>query len=239
MIKQPINKLLFIDIETVGCYKDFDECQDKNPLLAEQFIKYFDWFMKRFPEDNELLGQNHMENLNTIFVKRSALVAEFNKIVCVTLGFIMENGDIKKQSYYDDSEFTLLTKVKTTLDKCYKMDFYLCGHNIKNFDIPVLAKRMIVNGILPSVMLPSYDCKPWEMKVIDTKDIWQYGSFGSIGTLELVCINLGIKTSKDGDIKGENVHIKYYEGFIKDIVKYCESDVDVLIDITKKLKELK
>ena len=221
MIKTPLSKLLFVDIETVGVYKDFEDCQKQNPLLAEQFIKYFDWFIKRFPEDSDLLSDNHLDNLNTIFSRRAALVPEFNKIVCVSLAFVMENGEIKKQSYSNKNEKELLKNVKTTLDKCYKMDFYLCGHNVKNFDIPVIAKRMIVNGILPSLMLPSFDVKPWEMKVIDTKDIWQYGSFNSIGSLELLCVNLGIETPKSGNISGQNVHDEFYKGNINYIVKYC------------------
>jgi hypothetical protein len=238
MIKLPLSKLLFVDIETVGAHQDFESCQKENPLLAEQFIKYFDWFIKRFPEDSDLLSDNHLDNLNTIFSKRAALVPEFNKIVCVSLAFVMENGEIKKQSYSNKNEKELLKSVKTTLDKCHKMDFYLCGHNVKNFDIPVIAKRMIVNGILPSLMLPSFDVKPWEMKVIDTKDIWQYGSFNSIGSLELLCVNLGIETPKSGNISGQNVHDEFYKGNINDIVKYCEKDVEVLIQIVKKLKEL-
>lgn len=238
MIKVPLTKLLFIDIETVGAFKDFDSCQDNNPLLAGQFIKYFDWFLKRFPEDTELLSNNHLENLNTIFVKRAALVAEFNKIACISLSFVLDNGEIKKQSYYNDDEKELLLSVRKTLDKCHKMDYYLCGHNIKNFDIPVMAKRMMVNGITPSSILPSFDVKPWEMKVIDTKDVWQYGAFGSIGSLELLCVNLGIETPKGGDVSGQNVHDEYYKGNIQEIVEYCEKDVEVLINIVKKLKSL-
>lgn len=238
MIKVPLNKLLFIDIETVGAYKDFDTCQEENPLLAEQFITYFDWFIKRFPEDTSILTDSPIDNLNTIFTKRAALVGEFNKIVCISLAFVMENGEIKKQSYSNENEKELLKNVKSTLDKCHKMDFYLCGHNVKNFDIPVIAKRMIINGISPSAMLPSFDVKPWDMKVIDTKDIWQYGAFGTIGSLDLLCVNLGIESSKNGIINGQGVHDEYYKGNIKEIVKYCERDVEVLIEIVKKFKNL-
>ena len=44
----------------------------------------------------------------------------------------------------------------------------------------------IINGIRPSKILPSYDTKPWEIKAIDTKEIWQYGSYTSIGSLYLL-----------------------------------------------------
>jgi predicted PolB exonuclease-like 3'-5' exonuclease len=235
MIKTPITKILFMDIETVGGCPDFDICKINNPNLADQFEKYYDWFEKRFPEI-----QCDPTDKNVMFMKRSALVSEFAKIVCVSFAFVTENGDVKKQSFYGDNELEVLTGVQKLLERCGKLDFFLCGHNIKNFDIPMLAKRMMVNGLMPPSLIPSYDTKPWEMKVIDTKEIWQYGAFGSISALDLLCSSLGIESSKDGEIKGDGVHDGYwFDGKLKEIVDYCEKDVDVLIQIIKKFKNLK
>jgi hypothetical protein len=181
-----------------------------------------------------------MELKNDIFKKRAALVPEFAKIVCVSMAFVMENGEVKKQTFSGDNEKELLTQVRTLLDRCHKLDFYLCGHNLKNFDIPMMAKRMIINGILPSKILPSYDTKPWEVKAIDTKEIWQYGAYTSIGSLDLVCSTMGIPTPKDGEVTGDKVHESYWgEQKLKEISEYCEKDVDVLIEFIKKLKNLK
>lgn len=233
MINIPITKILFLDIETVGGCKDYETCKTTNPKVAEQFIKYIDWFQKRFPEDSQL-------SLDEIFSKRSALVPEFAKIVCVSMAFVMDNGDVKKQTFSNDDEKTLLESVRNLLDRCHKLDFYLCGHNLKNFDIPMLAKRMIVNGIMPSKILPSYDTKPWEVKAIDTKEIWQYGSYTSIGSLDLMCSCLDIPTPKDGEINGAMVHSAYWnENKLNEIAEYCEKDVEVLISAIKKLKSLK
>jgi hypothetical protein len=233
MINIPITKILFLDIETVGGCPDLESCERFSPEIAEQFNKYFDWFQKRFPEDNEL-------SKDEVFKKRSALVPEFAKIVCVSMAFVMENGEVKKQTFSGDDEKELLTQVRSLLDRCHKLDFYLCGHNLKNFDIPMLAKRMIINGILPSKLLPSYDTKPWEVKAIDTKEIWQYGSYTAIGSLDLVCSTMGIPTPKDGEITGDKVHHAYWvEQKLPQISEYCEKDVNVLIDFIKKLKELK
>jgi hypothetical protein len=103
----------------------------------------------------------------------------------------------------------------------------------------MLAKRMIISGIRPSKILPSYDTKPWEIKAIDTKEIWQYGSYTSIGSLDLLCSCLNIPTPKDGDVTGASVHSAYWEEQkIKEITEYCEKDVDVLIEAIMKLKSL-
>jgi predicted PolB exonuclease-like 3'-5' exonuclease len=233
MIKIPLTKILFLDIETVGGCKNYTECQVSNPNVAKQFEKYFDWFQKRFPEDAGF-------SADKVFEKRAALVPEFAKIVCVSVAFVMDNGDIKKQSFSGDDEKVLLKECQTLLNRCGKLDFYLCGHNLKNFDIPMLAKRMIINGIMPSKILPSYDTKPWEIKAIDTKEIWQYGAYTAIGSLDLMCTCLDIPTPKDGPINGGMVHEAYWNhNRLQEIAEYCEKDVDVLINAILQLKSLK
>lgn len=239
MIKVPITKILFIDIETVGCCPDYDVCQNLNPEMADQFANYFDWFLKRFPEDNQLGSESLNQQMNEVFKKRAALVPEFAKIVCVSMAFVTENDEIKQQTFSGDDEKILLKQVQQLLNRTGKLDFFLCGHNLKNFDIPMLAKRMIINGLIPPSILPSYDTKPWEIKAIDTKEIWQYGSYTSIGSLDLLCTCLGIESPKNGEISGDKVHEGYWnENKLSEITDYCEKDVKVLINIIKKLKNL-
>lgn len=233
MIKIPISKILFLDIETVGCCPDYSTCQTLNPKIAEQFEGYFDWFQKRFPEDATL---KHDE----MFKRRAPLVPEFAKIVCVSVAFVTEKDEIKKQTFSGDNEKELLEGVQKLLDRCGKLDFHLCGHNLKNFDIPMLAKRMIINGLMPPSILPSYDTKPWEIKAIDTKEVWQYGAYTAIGSLGLMCDSLGIPSPKEGEVTGDKVHESYwFKQMMEEISAYCERDVLVLIDVIKKLKNLK
>jgi len=232
MIKIPITKILFLDIETVGGCKNYESCKTTNPNVAKQYVKYIDWFVKRFPEDSQL-------SLDEIFIKRAALVPEFAKIVCVSVAFVTDKNEVKTQTFSGDDEKQLLKDCQKLLDRCGKLDFFLCGHNLKNFDIPMLAKRMIINGLMPPSILPSYDTKPWEIKAIDTKEIWQYGAYTSIGSLDLLCSTMDIPTPKDGEVTGDKVHSAYWdENKLKEITEYCERDVKVLIDIIKKLKKL-
>jgi hypothetical protein len=232
MIRIPLTKILFLDIETVGIEKDYDTCLEKRPEIAKQFDKYMDWFLKRFPEDKE-------RTKNEVFASRTALVPEFAKIVCISVAFVMDNGIIKKQTFSGDDEKQVLKEAQSTLNKCGKLDFYLCGHNLKNFDIPMMAKRMIINNLLPPSILPSYDTKPWEVKAIDTKEVWQYGAYTAIGSLDLMCTSLEVPSPKEGDVTGDKVHDCYWnKDMLPEISAYCERDVLVLIDVIKKLKEL-
>jgi len=233
MIDIPITRILFLDIETVGIEKDYDTCVEKRPKVAEQFVKYFDWFEKRFIEDANQ-GYNYM------FSRRAALVPEFAKIVTISVAFVMENGEIKTQTFSGDDELKLLTDSQKLLDRTGKLDFWLCGHNLKNFDIPMIAKRMVINGLKPPSILPAYNTKPWEIRAIDTKEIWQFGAYSSIGSLDLVCSTMNIPTPKEGEVTGDKVHQAYwYENKLKEISEYCERDVKVLIEFISVLKNLK
>ena len=233
MIKTPLTKILFWDIETVGITKDFETLEREYPALTKQFHNYFDWFLKRFPEDQGLTRAQ-------VFVNRAALVPEFSRIVCASFAFVGPDGKIHAQTFSGENEKELLLGVNALLDKVFKLDFWLCGHNIKMFDIPTLQKRMVIHGIKPSVLLPGYDTKPWEIKAIDTMDVWKMGNNFALSSLELMCAALGVPSPKEGEVTGNRVHEAYYEFNQLDlIIEYCERDVMVLVDIIKKLKELK
>lgn len=232
MISIPLTKFLFLDIETVGIEPDWDSLKKNREPLSFQFENYFDWFQKRFPEDAD-------KGVEQMFVNRAALVPEFSRIACVSVAFVTDKGETKMQSFSDPDEKKLLKDVQKLLHRIGNLGFFLCGHNVKGFDIPVLAKRMIMNGLLPPKILPGHDTKPWEIKALDTKELWQYGGYGSIASLELMCVCLGVESSKTMEVTGNKVHEAFwvkkdYEG----IVKYCEKDVSVLIDVVSKLMTL-
>ena len=232
MISQSLNKILFIDIETVGISSTYKKFSSDYSELHLQFVKYLDWFTKRFPEDSEL-------SIDQIFESRSALVPEFAKIICVSAGVVDKDGVLKKMTYFNSDEKVLLEEVNKLLGRVNGTGFSLCGHNVKNFDIPMLAKRMMINGIKPSSILPSYDTKPWEIRAIDTKEIWQYGQFGAISSLELMCVSMGIPTPKSDEISGDKVHHLFWNENKYDLIKeYCEKDVDTVFEVVKKIKEL-
>jgi DNA polymerase elongation subunit (family B) len=233
MINIPISKILFIDVETVGIEPDWESLVKNRKELSFQFENYFDWFQKRFPEDAD-------KPISQMFVNRAALVPEFGRIACVSVAFVTDKGETRMQSFSDFEEKKLLSEVQKLLKKIGELGFFLCGHNVKGFDIPYLAKRMIMNGILPPKILPGHDTKPWEVKAFDTKEFWQYGGYGSIASLELMCVCLGVESSKTMEVTGNKVHEAFWvKKDIEGIVKYCEKDVSVLIDVIEKIYTLK
>lgn len=102
---------------------------------------------------------------------------------------------------------------------------FVCGHNIKEFDIPFICRRMLVNGITIPESLNVSGKKPWETSFIDTLELWKFGDFKNYTSLKLLTAILGIPTSKD-DIDGSQVASVYYnDKDINRISHYCEKDV--------------
>lgn len=233
MINYPKTKLLFFDLETVGIEKDLPTLRDKNPEMARLFESYKNWFDKKFNDEDK-------NTVEETFVNRAALVPEFAKIIVGTFAFVDQNGKTHIKTFSGDNEKEILLEMKELIERVNKLDFWLCGHNIKIFDIPMLGKRFVINGIKPPKILPTYDTKPWEMKALDTKDVWGFGNNYSISSLDLMCVSLGIESPKTGEVSGNLVHDTYWnKNGLGPIAEYCERDVKVLIDVMDKLYNMK
>jgi uncharacterized protein YprB with RNaseH-like and TPR domain len=136
------------------------------------------------------------------------------------------------KSYAHDDEETLLRQFARLLEDSYNTpDKRLCGHNSKEFDIPFICRRMLINGIrLPNV-LNLAGKKPWEIQHLDTMELWKFGDYKAYTSLALLCKVFKIPTPKD-DISGADVARVYYEEQnLPRIKTYCEKDVVALVQL--------
>jgi hypothetical protein len=241
MIKE-INKLLFLDIETVGIEKDLHSLEVNFPSLSKIWKETgYPYCERRYPKEE--LSPEEM------FVKKAALLPEFGKIVCISVGFLLPNGECKLESYVG-GEDKILENLVALLNKVDKLGFRLCGHNIKNFDLPYIGKRLLIHGLdLPNI-IPTYADKPWETKVVDTKEVWNFNSYIGLSSLDLVCASLNVDSPKSGELNGEKMHHYYYDwpsgkeeslGVKRDgnIKEYCEKDVIATINLVKHITKWK
>jgi len=218
-------KILFLDIETVPQAYTFDQLDEKSQALFEA--------KNRFQ-----IGPD--KSIEQIFNERGGILAEFGKIVCISVGMLHEGSQgrsIRLKSYYHDDEQTLLTQFKRLLEDHYNSPYHvLCGHNSKEFDIPYICRRMLINGIaLPNILQISGK-KPWEINHIDTMELWKFGDYKSYTSLSLLCHVMNIPTPKD-DISGADVARVYYEeNDLQRIMVYCEKDVVALIQLFLRLQ---
>ena len=225
------NKLLFLDIETAGSHKNSNQLKEMDETLWDLWNTVgCSYFRRSYPEDED-------KDCDFLYEKYSGLLPEFGKVICISVGFINDGGE-KLQSFCSGNESDDLIQVTQLLNKIEKVGFTLCGHNIKNFDLPYLGKRMLINGISPPSLLPSHDTKPWEVKALDTKEMWNFGSYKGLSSLHLVTSVMGIESPKKGEVTGENMHQSWYDDKKTEIIHYCEKDVSSLIKIIKKIKNL-
>jgi DNA polymerase elongation subunit (family B) len=115
--------------------------------------------------------------------------------------------------------------------------FAFCGHNIKEFDIPYICRRMLVNQIPFPKMLDISGKKPWETKhLIDTLELWKFGEYKNYTSLKLLTALFGIPSPKD-DIDGSQVAGVYWEDKdLERITIYCEKDVLATAQLFLKFK---
>jgi len=220
-----LEKILFLDIETVPQAYRFDQLDDKSKVLFEA--------KNRFQISPD-------KSIEQIFDERGGILAEFGKIVCISVGMLHEGSQgrsIRLKSFYHDDEETLLQQFKRLLDDHYNTQYHvLCGHNSKEFDIPYICRRMLINGVaLPNIL--QIACKkPWEINHIDTMELWKFGDYKSYTSLSLLCHVMDIPTPKD-DISGADVARVYYEdNDLERVMVYCEKDVVALVQLFLRLQ---
>lgn len=223
--KVNLEKILFLDIETVPQTYEFNKLEDKTRELFEAKTRF---------------QQNEERSFEELYDMRGGIFAEFGKIVCISVGFITQNTtgkQIRMKSYYHDDEETLLTQFKSLLDEHYNSPYsILCGHNAKEFDFPYICRRMLILGIKLPFALNIAGKKPWEIPHLDTMELWKFGDFKAYTSLALLCHVFEIPTPKD-DISGADVARVYFEDKDLERIKvYCEKDVVALIQLFVKMK---
>jgi predicted PolB exonuclease-like 3'-5' exonuclease len=170
--------------------------------------------------------QSYIKNHKTLKWEKCGLYPEMGRVVCITIKI----NEGKCQSFYDEDEHHLLFQFIKYIEQIPNPLFV--GVNIIGFDFPFLIKRMMFHEFEQDVI--KIAAKPWENEhIIDLKDRWQMGNRSGISSLELMCICLNVESSKDGDVKGSEVHEAYYNGRLLDIVKYCERDVEATYECYK------
>jgi len=212
-----LNGILFIDIETVPIEPEFNLLTDG--MQAEWARKAK--FVKSATDGNT--------DPAILFGERAGIFSEFAKVVCIGFGSIHQDDGLKMRlkSLVNDNEKVLLTDFCEVLAKftTHYKDMRFCGHNIKEFDIPFLCRRMIINGMpLPECMDVSGK-KPWEVAHLDTMEMWRFGDHKNFTSLSLLAEVLGIPSPKS-DMDGSKVANVYWnEKDLARIGSYCLQDV--------------
>lgn len=219
-----ISNLLFIDTETARLQKD----------LKEGSPDYLAWeFMIK-----KQLRKGEIEDIKADYYERSALYAEYSRLVCISVGRI-KDGKLVITSYKDSSEKELLERFMSDLDIFLKHrpEARLVGHSVKGFDIPFIFRRCLVNQVIPNSLIDIAGLKPWEVTALDTKELWKASGYYN-SSLVALCLALNIPSPKN-DISGADVSEVYYnegEAGLARISEYCERDVMAVANVVKRCR---
>ncbi len=217
-------QLFIFDIETVPGVKNFND-------LSPEFQKLFDDKVGRFRKEEE--------DQSAFYFNKAGIYAEFGKIICISCGYIQKINQVyqlKIKTFKGDDEKSLLEEFTPALMQVSKNNYQLCGHNIREFDVPWLCRRFLINGLPLPPVLDIYGKKPWEVNHVDTLDLWKFGDFKHYTSLHLLASILNVPTPKN-DIDGSMVGNVYWnEGNLERIATYCSKDVIAVAQIIMRLK---
>ncbi len=207
---------LVIDIETVSEKRNFEE-------LSASMQAHWQHKAAFFKNVTETLTSD----LN--YLNKAAIYAEFGKIVCIGLGFIDKEGKkVRVKTLSDREEQKLLTDFCALLERLaqeHDGNIVFCGHNIREFDLPYICRRVLINGLPLPETLQLSGMKPWQVPHIDTLELWKFGDYKHYISLDLMAEVLGVPSSKT-DIDGSEVTRVYWEDDnLQRIAAYCSRDI--------------
>ncbi len=219
--------IIFIDIETVSCYPNFEAMPSQWQGNWEEKIKHL---------------RNDEATPAEFYEQRAGVMAEFSKIVCISMGYLLEeeNLKIRVKSFYGHDEAEILKAFLLTMHKIEKnsRSWHFGGHNIKEFDIPFICRRMLANGIAIPGFLDFQNMKPWETNIVDSFQYWRFGDYKNFTSLKLLSAVLGIPSPKD-DMDGSKVGPVYWkDNDVERIAAYCQKDVVTVANVFLKFNNL-
>lgn len=212
--------ILFLDIETAPLHYQYSSLSP-----AEKDLWDKKWIYNRELDPAQQYA-------------KAGVYAEFAKVICIGLGYISE-GKFRTHCIVGDDEKALLKEFSELLSGHFNTSsHFLCAHNGKEFDYPFLCRRMLVNGLPLPKLLQIQGMKPWEVKHLDTMELWRFGDIKNFTSLNLLAHVFGIPSPKD-DIDGSQIGRVYHEEKnIERIKAYCIKDVVTLAKIYQSLKGL-
>jgi hypothetical protein len=223
-----LKSLLFFDIETAGKYPNYEAFKTADPVGAEIWKKK----MNRLKIEDYAKG----------YESQVALYPEFGRIV--TLSYGLYNPDKYASGYQvgsisfnvGDSEIDHLKKIAMVFHNATSNGLTPIGWNIKNFDVPWIIRQLHQVGLQTPSCLSTFEKKPWEVSVLDLKEIWKSNSSLDV-TFEEAAYSMGIPTPKD-DIDGSQVHETFWANGLDRIQTYCEKDVKTMIHMVTTMSKI-
>ncbi len=215
-----LENILFLDIETVPTIYNY----------ADLSRSAKDLWDKKWAYNKEISSIEQYQ--------KAGIYAEFAQVLCIGVGFYNEDK-FRVKTIAGADEIMVLTEFSDLMNKHFSTpNHYLCAHNGKEFDFPFLCRRFLINNLPLPKLLQIQGLKPWEIRHIDTMELWKFGDYKNFTSLNLLAHIFNIPSPKD-DIDGSQVAKTFYED--KDLQKienYCKKDVITLARVYNRFVSL-
>jgi len=229
------DKFLFFDIETVPEYETFEELEANNPKKADI------WKKKQHVTIIDKYSDLKRSSYSETYWNKAAIYAEFNKIVCITLGSAGEKTQPQTISFYGTDEKEIIQQAVRVIDNLVnpvtRSDTRLWGYYSNRFDVPQVYKKILIYQIPLPGCFTFYYLKPWETQCKDVYDLWNVMMGERGGSLDLVSTLFGLESPKK-EMDGSMVKDFFYKTEYKKIAEYCNNDVITTINLVKYMSRL-
>jgi len=226
--------LIVVDIETASCFPSFDHLDERWQELWKEKT------LRSLPEN---------VSAEEFYPMRAGVMAEFSKVICISMGYFIKEPQLKMRvkSFCGEDEKKILEEFLQTVSKIESFNKSWCfaGHNIKEFDIPFICRRLLMNSIPIPHYLDFQNMKPWETNIVDTFQYWRFGDYKNYTSLKLLAAAMGIASPKD-DIDGSMVGELFHHPDpaqrainMQRISTYCQKDVVTTGNIILRMKNVK
>ena len=220
-----LENILFIEVETVPLIYSYTDLSEREQYLWNSQSQWMQRKEELSPAES---------------YTKAGLLAEFSRVICISCGFFFDHEGRTKfriKSFHDNDEKIMLQQLIDLLNRFSKRDDYLlCAHNGKEFDFPFLGRRILINELELPWSLDIAGKKPWEVKHLDTMELWKFGDFKHYTSIDLLSHVLGIPSPKH-EITGADVSRVYYEEKdMEKILRYAEGDVITIARLIQKFK---
>ncbi len=180
---------------------------------------------------NEKISRQQERNPDYDYDYFASIHGDFGKIICISLGYVNNDNEIRLKSLAGDKEEEILKEFNDIISGHRGIFIH---YNGLNFDIPFILQRMAHNGLVPSNRrfsdLRRYSTNP-HFDVMMQYYNWDMQKVLPLGILASL---YGLPDPKE-DLSGDQVFQAYKEEKWNRIIHYCEFDTATTLNLWRKI----
>ena len=128
----------------------------------------------------------------------------------------------------------MLRSFVSLCEDSFDVDQYkLCGYNIREFDVPFISRRLMVQEAEIPSLLKLRSNKPWEYPHIELLDFWKFGDYKSYVPLGLLCKQLNI--GYDSECSAHDIAVLYHQENKVQIEAYAKNEIETIVNLFNRL----